>query len=266
MPVIPPPDFPEIAPPAPQTQAIPGIREREFGIGERGSTQAVGDMVAVPRRLLEWAQQNIDCEEDTDERDEVSAALAQYIAAPCINARDTLTDEELADPVLVRHYIDACHDSFDTAMAEIARLRALVPPPREVKAWRVDLLMTVAGGDEVVYKTKFFRRLNDAILSIGQWPAQIGPGWETWEMRTVITELFAGAPGAPVRADTETLNNWLDMIHDNGYALGDRLQRLSCAIALLLDGKPAPRHIIREQSLMDAALLSEKISVPQELP
>jgi hypothetical protein len=38
--------------------------------------------VLVPRKLLEWAQQNIDCIEDQDERERVSAEISKYLTAP----------------------------------------------------------------------------------------------------------------------------------------------------------------------------------------
>ncbi len=45
------------------------------------TTQPIGE-VLVPRSLLEWAQQNIDCQEDAAERVRVSEALGQYLTFP----------------------------------------------------------------------------------------------------------------------------------------------------------------------------------------
>lgn len=39
------------------------------------------DHVLVPKSLIEWAQQNIDCIEDEDERQRVSAELGKYLTS-----------------------------------------------------------------------------------------------------------------------------------------------------------------------------------------
>lgn len=53
-------------------------------------------------------------------------------------------------------------------------------------------------------------------------------------------------PSAPER----TLRYWLEVIHDNGLSLGDRLQRISSRISSILRGDSPdkyPPHQIREQ-------------------
>lgn len=53
-------------------------------------------------------------------------------------------------------------------------------------------------------------------------------------------------------ASEATLRDWLTIIYDNEYALGDRLQRLGCRIQSLLAGDAEdryPTHSIREQSV-----------------
>lgn len=63
----------EMAESAPLVQAHRALQPAQ---GERRPYPAnQSDYVLVPRMLLEWAQQNIDCVEDEDERERVSAAL-----------------------------------------------------------------------------------------------------------------------------------------------------------------------------------------------
>jgi hypothetical protein len=53
------------------------------------------------------------------------------------------------------------------------------------------------------------------------------------------------------------LQNWLNIIHDNEYALGDRLQRVAGLIRSILNGDAHdrfPPHVIREQVDHDAVL------------
>jgi hypothetical protein len=49
-------------------------------------------------------------------------------------------------------------------------------------------------------------------------------------------------------ASVEQMNDWIALIYDNGYALGDRLQRLSNSIRLVLGGADPGKHVIREQA------------------
>ncbi len=53
------------------------------------------------------------------------------------------------------------------------------------------------------------------------------------------------------KAEPEELRDMLTLIHDNGYALGDRLQRLSGKISALLKGDHPQPHVIREQAFDD---------------
>ncbi len=70
------------------------------------------------------------------------------------------------------------------------------------------------------------------------------------QKRAVATaiRLFRAVFAARPAADADDLRDMLALIHDNGYAIGDRLQRLSGNISLRLKGEHPEPHVIREQA------------------
>lgn len=80
-------------------------------------------------------------------------------------------------------------------------------------------------------------------------------GCDTYDKSRNADEFAAPAVKHEAVADADQLNDWLALICDNGYAMGDRLQRLMNSISLLLDGKPITRHVIREQAPHEASEL-----------
>lgn len=61
-----------------------------------------------------------------------------------------------------------------------------------------------------------------------------------------------------------TMTNWIELIHDNERAMGDRLQSLSSTFMFLLKGKTFPPFVIREQRF-DYIEAQEELALLREL-
>lgn len=161
-------------------------------------------------------------------RDKVATAAemwanAEYAEAKTLGAGGSCNGEACA----------IAEDKFRTLLDELAALAAPVAAIQPA-------------GDEVRNAA-----LDDAMLACSEQAAFHGGDNSTVVscIRSIV-KLKSPASSAPAQpaATAEQMNDWLTMIYDNGYALGDRLQRLACNIRLVLGGGDPVKHVIREQA------------------
>jgi hypothetical protein len=76
----------------------------------------------------------------------------------------------------------------------------------------------------------------------GQINYNAGEGYTADQMRAYATEAVEQSLAQEAQEDASCLQNWLTIIHDNDLSIGDRLQRLSSQMNLILGGKSAAKY------------------------
>jgi hypothetical protein len=197
------------------------------------STVAKDTAGEVPEsRVLEMVVSAVDCKYETRASFAKHLGLAASYISDCLNGNRPLTDEMLAVAGIKRGFLRlAAPISEDTGI-------------EQTRANFEDWYVTHIDGAKIGSSDCAARWSAWLAGSSGCYKAR--DGWK-------IAPLPWDAPAATScstepTASVEQMNDWIALIYDNGYALGDRLQRLSNSIRLVLGGADPGKHVIREQA------------------